>query len=262
MKSLEESVTTAMDGADTEIFPYLSYILQDFWEIGSSPSDMISLIEKHSTDYSKLKVLDLGCGKGAVSVKIAEKLHCECWGIDGIVDFIEYANKKAVEYRVDALCHFEQTDIREKINELPLFDVVILGAVGQVLGNYYDTLTALRKCLKKGGLILIDDAYIEDSSSFTHPVIIRRSEQLAQIERAGMEVVEELIAGGEETETHEQQFDYIEQRCNELIEKYPEKKSLFEGYIQAQNEEYKVLDTEVVCLTMAIKEKKQIDEFV
>lgn len=255
MKSLEESVVTAMDGSDTAIFPYLSYILQDFWKIGSSPSDMISLIEKHSTDYPKLKVLDLGCGKGAVSVKIAEKFRSECWGIDGIADFIEYANKKAVEYTVDALCHFEQADIREKINELPVFDVVILGAVGQVFGNYYDTLKTVRKCLKQGGLILIDDAYIEDLSSFTHPVIIKRSEQLAQIERAGMELVDELIAGGEKTETFEQEFDYVEQRCNELIEKYPEKKSLFEGYIQAQNEEYEVLDTEVVCLTMAIKEK-------
>lgn len=255
MKSLEESVVTAMDGADTEIFPYLPYILQDFWEIGSSPSDMILLIEKHSTDYSKLKVLDLGCGKGAVSVKIAEKLRSECWGIDGIADFIEYANTKAVECKVNALCHFEQADIREKINELPLFDVVILGAVGQVFGNYYDTLTTLRKCLKKSGLILIDDAYIEDSSTFTHPAIIKRSEQLAQIERAGMEVIDELIAGGEETETHEQEFDFVEQRCNELIEKYPEKKSLLESYIQAQNEEYEVLDTKVVCLAMAIKEK-------
>jgi len=255
MKSLEESVVTTMDGTDKEIFPYLSYILQDFWEIGSSASDMIALIEKHSTDYSKLKMLDLGCGKGAVSVKIAEKLRSECWGIDGIADFIEYANNKAIEYNVDLLCHFEQADIREKIKELPMFDVVILGAVGQVFGSYYDTLTALRKCLKKGGLILIDDAYIEDSSSFTHPVIIRRSEQLAQIDRAGMKVIDELFAGREETETHEQEFDYVRLRCNELIEKYPENKSLFEGYIQAQNEEYEVLDTEVVCLTMAIKEK-------
>lgn len=29
MKSIEESVVTAMDGTDAELFPFISYILQD-----------------------------------------------------------------------------------------------------------------------------------------------------------------------------------------------------------------------------------------
>jgi hypothetical protein len=35
MKSLEESVKAAMDVTDKELLPYLPYILQDFWEMGS-----------------------------------------------------------------------------------------------------------------------------------------------------------------------------------------------------------------------------------
>lgn len=125
MKSLEESVVIAMDGTDKDIFPYLPYILQNFWEIGASPSDMITLIESQFTDFSELKIVDLGCGKGAVSIKIAEKLGCECWGFDAIGDFIEEARIKATDYNVASLCHFEQADIREKIKELPRFDVII-----------------------------------------------------------------------------------------------------------------------------------------
>jgi cyclopropane fatty-acyl-phospholipid synthase-like methyltransferase len=246
-----------MDTNDKEIFPYLPYILQDFWEIGSSPADMIALIEKHSTNYSALKILDLGCGKGAVSIKIAEKLHCECWGIDGVKEFIEYADKKAVEYNVETLCRFEQADIREKINELPQFDVIILGAIGQVFGNYYETLTKLKKCLKKGGLILIDDAYIEDSSEFSHSALLKKSELLGQVNEANMEIIDELFPNDNATieEQHEQEFNFIKQRCDELIEKYPEKKSLFENYVQKQDEEYDTLETKVVGLTMAIKAK-------
>lgn len=258
MKSLEESVVVAMDGDDTGIFPYLPYILQDFWEIGSSPADMIKLIERHTTNYSRLNVLDLGCGKGAVSIRIAEKLKCECWGFDGIGEFIGYAVQKAKEHHVEARCHFEQADIRDKIDELPEFDVIILGAIGQVFGDYYSTLTTVRKCLKHDGLLLIDDAYIEDSSTFSHPSLLKKSELLHQISSAGMELVDELTVDElDEIKTdHKDEFNYIELRCGELIERYPERKSLFEAYISKQNEEYDVLDTKVVCLTMAIKDKK------
>ena len=68
MKTLKESVVTAMDGTSVDIFPFLPYILQDFWEIGASPLVIAALIEKHTSHFSDLRVLDLGCGKGAVSV--------------------------------------------------------------------------------------------------------------------------------------------------------------------------------------------------
>ena len=66
MKSLEESVVIAMDGSDPELFPFLPYIMQDLWEIGSDPETIIRLIRKHADKPAGMKVLDLGCGKGAV----------------------------------------------------------------------------------------------------------------------------------------------------------------------------------------------------
>jgi len=257
MKSLEESIVTAMDGTDKEIFPYLPYILQDFWEIGSSPTEMIFLIEKYKTDYTKLQVLDLGCGKGAVSIKIAEKLKCQCRGIDGIREFIEEAKKKALEYKVDKFCIFEQADIRESIKNLPRFDVIILGAIGQVFGDYYETLTQIKPCLNKNGIILIDDSYIEDSSTFTHPALFKKKELLNQISRAGMELIDELFTCGQNEimEEHIEELDFIKLRCNELIKRHPEKQLLFQNYIKSQQEEYNNLDTKIISLTMVIKDK-------
>jgi ubiquinone/menaquinone biosynthesis C-methylase UbiE len=88
MKTLEESVVTAMDGSDKELFPYLPYILQDLWEIGANPDTIIRLIAKYFSKYPDLKVLDLGCGKGAVSINIAKNLGCYCYGIDAVPDFL------------------------------------------------------------------------------------------------------------------------------------------------------------------------------
>ncbi len=45
MKTIEESVVIAMDGAESNLFPYLPYILRDLWEIGSSPEVIIELIQ-------------------------------------------------------------------------------------------------------------------------------------------------------------------------------------------------------------------------
>ncbi|MDD3051228.1 MAG: hypothetical protein PHR06_08785 [Candidatus Cloacimonetes bacterium] len=46
LKNLDESIINALDGTDTNLLPYIPYILQDFWEIGSSPQDIIAMIKK------------------------------------------------------------------------------------------------------------------------------------------------------------------------------------------------------------------------
>ena len=58
-----------MKESHPNLYPYLSYILQDRWEIGSEPQTIIHIIEKHFKNYADLKILDLGCGKGAVSIR-------------------------------------------------------------------------------------------------------------------------------------------------------------------------------------------------
>ncbi|HEY7751782.1 MAG TPA: hypothetical protein VH917_05770, partial [Ignavibacteriaceae bacterium] len=74
--TVEESVVGAMDGTDSSIFPHLPYIFQDVWELGASPETVIDLIKKYFNNYHHLRLLDLGCGKGAVSVKTAKAFHC------------------------------------------------------------------------------------------------------------------------------------------------------------------------------------------
>jgi len=171
IKTTEESVVTAMDGFDKELFPFLSYILQDLCEIGADPDAIIRLIRKHGKRYPELKVLDLGCGKGAMSVKVAKALGCRCYGIDAIPEFITFAHQKAIEYEVTHLCTFEVADIRKKVKDLSDYDIVILGAIGPVFGDYYITLITLTDCIKPQGIFIIDDGYIEDNSNYSHPSI-------------------------------------------------------------------------------------------
>ena len=256
IKTLEESIATAMDfDKNTEIIPFLPYILQDFWDLGTPPEIVINLVQKHCKNHSNLHVLDLGCGKGAASVKLAVTLNCKCLGIDGIPEFIEISKEKASEYGVDTLCRFEVGDIREEINALGRFDVIILGAVGQVFGDYYATLTILQKHLMADGIVIINDAYIEDTSTFQHPAVLPLRKLLKQVDRAEMELIDEYtdVANNEE---YTKQFENIQNRCKELIVKYPENSSLFENYIQIQADEYDEMENEMICSIMVLKKRK------
>jgi len=48
MKRLEESIAAAMDAQqDMAIIPFLPYILQDFWGLGTQAEIVINLIQKH-----------------------------------------------------------------------------------------------------------------------------------------------------------------------------------------------------------------------
>lgn len=257
MKSLKESVVNAMDGTDVALFPFLPYILQDMWEIGASPKVITELVRKHTRDYSHLNILDLGCGKGAVSVRLAQELGCKCLGIDAIGEFIEEANKKAVEYGVAQSCRFEQGDIRKKIRELPQFDVIVLGAVGPVFGDYYSTLITLSKSLTENGVIVIDDGYIENESNFSDPLIQKRADVIRQISDADMHLLDETIISSDEMKDADVDiFKNLEKRCHELMETYPHKSTLFEKYLREQAEENDVLETKMVCSTMVIGKEK------
>ncbi len=252
MKSTEQSVVNAMDGYDKKIFPYLPYILQDFWEIGADPDTLITMIEKHYKGNKKPGLLDLGCGKGAVSVKVASKLGCKCHGIDAIPEFIDFAKKKAKDYNVSDLCKFEVGDMREKIKNLKKYDIIILGAVGPVLGNYYDTFEKLKPCLNDDGLILVDDGYIPDDSDFRHPQTMKKQELLSQVVSAKMQLLDEVVWQQDEDafKTYDKEYGFIVKRCNELIKKYPKKAHLFENYMKNQEQEFDNLKTKIICSTM------------
>ncbi|MBU0518333.1 class I SAM-dependent methyltransferase [bacterium] len=257
-KSLEESVVLALDGSDTELFPFLPYILQDLWEFGADPEIIIDLVRKHADNYSDLKILDLGCGKAAVSIKLAKELNCKCFGIEAIDEFIQFANNKAKEYGVDHLCNFEVNDIRGIISEFSQFDVIILGAIGPVFGDYSSTLKILSKCLNRNGMIIIDDSYIEDDSDYTHPLIQKKESILQQINETGMLLVDEVTIPKEEIKSSDDYiFTHLRRRCIELIDKHPNKRQLFNNYIKKQEEENDILETKVVSSTFVIKKKQE-----
>jgi len=249
--NVEEKLAKSLTAEDTELIPYLPYLLQDLWELGSSPNDMIDMISNDIKVSEKTKVLDLACGKGAVSVQLAKAFGCLTWGIDIIPEFIDFADKKACEYGVENICQFKVGDINEAIKVEADYDIVILGAVGDVLGNPAETLEKLKSTVKEGGYIFIDDAYGDNTSDGGY---FTRDTWLGFFQNAGLKLLDERFNEADELENlNNEQQSSIEMRADQLKESYPDKTDLLESYIRSQQAECDALENEISGVTMLLQ---------
>lgn len=251
MSNVEEKLAKSLTAESTELIPYLPYLLQDLWELGSSPKDIIEMILMHIQITERTRVLDLACGKGAVSVQAAKALGCKVKGIDIIPEFIDFAEKKAEEYGVENLCEFEVGDINKAVKVEKDYDIVILGAVGDVLGNPEETIQMLKSTVKNGGYIFIDDAYGDDDSDCSY---FTREKWLMFIQNVGVKLIDERFNEEEEIKSvNDEQQSFILRRANDLIEKHPDKSYLFESYINSQLAECDELENEISAVTMLLQ---------
>lgn len=249
--TVEEKLARSLTAESVELIPYFPFLLQDLWELGSSPRDMIEMIKKHIHVSKDMRVLDLACGKGAVSVNLARELGCRVKGIDIIPEFIDFAIQKAQEYGAGELCEFVVEDITQSVKTEKGYDIVILGAVGDVLGNAEETVRLLKNTVKKGGYIIIDDAYGNDETDTKYPT---RERWIEIFNKTGVKLIDEKgIDEDELVDLNNEQQELIVKRANELKGKYPEKAHLFDSYIRSQRAECDELENEITGVTMLLQ---------
>ncbi|MEJ2545641.1 MAG: class I SAM-dependent methyltransferase, partial [Calditrichaceae bacterium] len=162
----KRSVADSME-TRTKILPYLPYLIQDLWVMGSSINQILSGIESLNL-LANATVLDLCCGKGGVSVQIAKKFGFKVTGVDAMSVFLDIAQKKAKEYNVSHLCEFIEQDVNDYSKHSHNFDLVILASAGAVFGDNKKTLGILRSQIKSGGYIFIDDGYLREGSTISN----------------------------------------------------------------------------------------------
>lgn len=240
MTEVREKLAQSLTGESVEIIPYLPYLLQDLWELGAIAEDIIQIIEQNIDVTANTSILDLACGKGAVSIKLARAFGCRTKGIDLIPEFIDYAVNKAAEYGLQDRCEFVVEDINQSVVNENGYDIVILASVGDVLGDLWQTLLKLKNTVRPGGYILIDDAYSQDD---TNNVYHSREVWLKAFRDTGVRLVaEQGAAASVLKDINKYNQDRITQRAQELILAYPELADLFAGYVASQQAECDVLE--------------------
>jgi SAM-dependent methyltransferase len=256
-KETEERLAGSLTAETTELLPFLPYLLQDFWELGSDPGVMAGLIGRHAGLSENARVLDLACGKGAISVNIARELRVRVKGVDLIPEFVEIAVQKADEFGVGGLCGFTVGDINEAVQTEKDHDCVIFGAAGNILGDPAETLAKLKATVRPGGFILIDECYLPDGGKredvkYGNYEYLTERQWAGLFREAGLELLETVTGAGDDPGGGAG-MEAITRRANELIEKHPDQKAMFEGYIRSQQNEYDDIDHRLVGVTWILR---------
>ena len=80
----------------------------------------------------------------------------------GLLPFLQSARVLATERGVSHSCRFEQGDIRNLLGQEAQYDVALLLSVGPVLGDYEQTIAGLRRLVRAGGYIVIEDGFLAE----------------------------------------------------------------------------------------------------
>lgn len=251
MCNVEQKLATSLSGmATVEIIPFLPCLLRDIFELGSSPDEIEALLRAHVPGARGACVLDLGCGKGAVAVRLARAFGCRVTGVDLLPAFIGEAKEAAEAAGVGALCDFRVEDINRTVENGSGYDITVLGAVGDVLGGPGQTLEKLKRTVRAGGHIVIDDAYSEEGA-VGYP---SRDAWHAEFEKGGLALVAEKPADPDTMrDVNRRNQASIERRAGELKKTHPEKADLFDGYVRSQQEECDAMEGPVIGVTWLLR---------
>ena len=97
-KSISDSLET-----DAVLLPHMPYLLQDMWALGCAINSIQKAIRMLPLTGSRARVLDFGCGKGALAVLLASEFGIKVVGVDAMASFLDEARQKAEEYSVSHL---------------------------------------------------------------------------------------------------------------------------------------------------------------
>jgi cyclopropane fatty-acyl-phospholipid synthase-like methyltransferase len=227
-------IAAALD-ATPELIPYLPDLLADLWDLGSSPSRITEWLRELDLP-AETRVLDLGCGKGAVALTLARDLGFTVHGVELFEPFIRDARARTREWGLGGRCLFQKADLRDVVRSATEYDVVIYASVG-ALGRLDDCVGALRRCVRHRGYIVIDEG-VSAPNAAPDPGF----ENLAPLDESrrrlishGDEIVREhLLDPGEMRAIDHRYIESIAQRADTLVAAHPEDAELIRGYVDRQ----------------------------
>jgi SAM-dependent methyltransferase len=104
------------------------------------------------------RVVDLGCGKGELLLRILERHDVSAVGVDLSPYFLADARREAARRVPDARLRLSEEDARQIELDPQSFDLAIaVGAGG--MGRHRDALRALARLVRPGGHILLGEGY-------------------------------------------------------------------------------------------------------
>jgi ubiquinone/menaquinone biosynthesis C-methylase UbiE len=114
-----------------------------------------------------MRVLDAGCGTGAITRRMASKVFpAETFGVDIDSLFIDKAKRAALDEGIKN-AHFERGDIDNLRYDGGFFDLAYCSLVLMHVKNPVKTIAELKRVTRKGGIVAASD--IDDDTVLIYP---------------------------------------------------------------------------------------------
>lgn len=236
---LAKQIAEAME-CTPELLPYLPELVADLEELGGSSRVILSLLRPLRLP-AEARALDLGCGKGAVALALAEQMGFRCVGVDAFPPFLEMAQKNAAARGLSDRCEFRCADLLEVVEEYKEFDVALMLALGAAIGSPADIVGLLRRSVHSGGYMLIDDSFLAPGvagpvagyeSYSDHETTVR------QLTSHGDRLLREHILSPDDVvREYRMQLEFIRRRAEKLSQQHPEAAPLLASYLERQERE-------------------------
>ena len=123
-RTLLDEVAYAMEAPEC-LLPHLPYLLQDLPSLSGAEDDVVEVLSEVGFP-SGGTVLDLGCGRGDIAIRVARAFGAEVTGVDGHPPFIEIARQSAKQARLQRRCRFVAADLRKSLAKPGRFDAVLM----------------------------------------------------------------------------------------------------------------------------------------
>jgi cyclopropane fatty-acyl-phospholipid synthase-like methyltransferase len=251
----QQEIAQAFD-ATLELLPFIPDLLADLWALGGSVEVIVDLLRPLCLPAETTRILDLGCGKGAVALTLAKELGFQALGVDLFEPFVQEASERAEEMGIASRCQFICEDIRNTLSEVRDYDVVIYASVG-VLGRLDECVAKLRQCVHSGGYMLIDNAFLTDPGkveSHWYEHCATHEETICRLTAHGDALLREVIIPAEEVKALNQEYtELIRTRAEKLAKLHPEAADSVYRYVEKQERESEIMETTVTSVVWLLQ---------
>jgi SAM-dependent methyltransferase len=105
------------------------------------------------------KVLDLGCGRGELALRIIERFQAEVTAVDVSSPMLDAARERAQWCGALARLRLVKADIAEYRPEPASFDLTVMLGAGGIPGGFAGICARLAQWTRPGGHVLVGDGY-------------------------------------------------------------------------------------------------------
>ncbi|MEQ9165997.1 MAG: methyltransferase domain-containing protein [Fulvivirga sp.] len=247
----KQEFQNSLDLTSEELENYIPDLLNGLWELGSMPQYFVELTARNNLGKGK-RIIDLGCGKGAVLIELAQQFDIKGVGVDIFPDFIKEANIFANRFSVSEKVEFKTEDILEAIRTKAKFDIIIYGYDSEILGNLANSLSELTNCLKEDGHIMLEFMFAGKPTKD----MVTDKEMISIINKAGYHILDRIDWNRETLkQTNSRNTEIIKENVKRLVTQNPSKEEIFNEYLQNQIDECEELENDFFCATILLKNK-------